>query len=122
MGEVHQLAAEVLDGKHQVSTEANKRTALALLQASAIHDGAKFAELMHPDATYWVIGKPHLFAYSGEQTREQICAYMATPSIFVGGVKSTIHTLTAEDDRVAVEAEIVGTLPDGRSIPTSITI
>ena len=85
-----------------------------MLQASAIHDGAKFAALMHPDATYWVIGKPHLFAYSGEQTREQICAYMATPSIFVGGVKSTIHTLTAEDDRVAVEAEIVGTLPDGR--------
>ncbi len=97
-----------------MSTEANKQTALALLQASAVHDGARFAELMHPDATYWVIGKPHLFAFSGEQTREQICAYMASPSIFVGGVKPTFHTLTAEDDRVAVEAEIIGTLPDGR--------
>ena len=84
------------------------------MQASAVHDGAKFDALMHPAATYWVIGKKHLFAYAGEQTREQICAYMASPSIFVGGVKTTIHTLTAEDDRVAIEAEIIGELPDGR--------
>jgi uncharacterized protein len=95
-------------------TEANKQTAIALLQASAIHDGPRFAELMHPDATYWVIGKPHLFAYSGEQSREQICAYMAMPSIFVGGVKTTFGAITSEKDRVAIEAEIAGMLPDGR--------
>ena len=94
--------------------EQNKQTALALLRASAVHDGPAFEALMHPEATYWVIGKPHLFAYSGEQTRDQICAYMASPSIFVGGVQPTFHTITAEDDRVAVEAEIIGTLPDGR--------
>jgi uncharacterized protein len=97
-----------------MSIEANKATAVALLQASAIHDGARFDDLMHPDATYWVIGKPHLFAYAGEQTRAQICAYMASPSIFVGGVRTTFGAITAEDDRVAVEASIVGTLPDGR--------
>ena len=97
-----------------MSTEANKQTALALLRASAVHDGPAFEELMHPEATYWVIGMPHLFAYSGEQTREQICAYMASPSIFVGGVRPKFHAITAEDDRVAVEAEIEGTLPDGR--------
>jgi uncharacterized protein len=97
-----------------MSLEANKATAIALLQASAIHDGARFDELMHPDATYWVIGKPHLFAYAGEQTRAQICAYMASPTIFVGGVRTTFGAITAEDDRVAVEAEIIGTLPDGR--------
>lgn len=97
-----------------MSTEANKQTALALLRASAVHDGAAFDALMHPEATYWVIGKPHLFAYAGEQTRAQICAYMATPTIFVGGVKTTFGEITAEDDRVAVEAEIIGTLPDGR--------
>jgi uncharacterized protein len=97
-----------------MSLEANKATAIALLQASAIHDGARFDELMHPDATYWVIGKPHLFAYAGEQSRAQICAYMASPTIFVGGVRTTFGAITAEDDRVAVEAEIIGTLPDGR--------
>ena len=97
-----------------MSTQANKQTALALLRASAVHDGPAFAALMHPDATYWVIGMPHLFAYAGEQTREQICAYMASLTIFVGGVRPTFHTITAEDDRVAVEAEIEGTLSDGR--------
>ena len=38
----------------------NKRMALGLLHASARHDGRKFDELLHPEATYWVIGKPHL--------------------------------------------------------------
>ena len=97
-----------------MSTESNKQTALELLRASHVHDGPKFESLMHPEATYWVIGKPHLFSYGGEQTRDQICAYMASPSIFPGGIKATFGAITAEDDRVAVEVETEGTLPDGR--------
>ncbi len=96
-----------------VSTEDNKRVARALLAASAVHDGPAFDALMHPEATYWVIGAKHLFPVSGEKTRAEICAYMASPSIFTH-VESTIHTLTAEDDRVAVETSFAGTLPDGR--------
>lgn len=96
------------------TTEENKKLALALLQASAVHDGKRFDELLHPEATYWVIGKPHLFAYGGEQSREQIVAYMSSPSIFPGGVETTFGDITAEDDRVAVEAQVKGTLPDGR--------
>jgi uncharacterized protein len=96
-----------------MSTQDNKRVARELLAASAIHDGAKFEALMHPDATYWVIGQKHLFPVSGEKTRAEICAYMATPSIFTE-VSSKIITMTAEDDRVAVESEFAGTLPDGR--------
>ncbi len=97
-----------------MSAEDNKRLARELLAASAVHDGAKFEALMHPDATYWVIGQKHLFPVSGEKTRAEICAYMATPTIFTGGVQSTIHTLTAEGDRVAVESTFVGTLGNGR--------
>lgn len=97
-----------------MSTEANKATAIALLKASGKHDGETFAALLHPEATYRVIGKPHLFPYAGEQTREQIVAYMSTPSIFVGGVETTFGDITAEDDRVAVECSIRGELPDGR--------
>lgn len=97
-----------------MSTEANKRAAVALLKASAAHDGPAFAALMHPEATYWVIGEKHLFPVSGEKSRAEICAYMATPSIFGTTGRSEIKTLTAEDDRVAVESEFTGTLPDGR--------
>ena len=97
-----------------MSIEDNKRMAVEFIQASCAHDGPKFDSLLHPDATYWVIGTPPRFAYGGEQSREQICAFMASPSIFVGGAKPTIHTLTAEDDRVAVESEVRGQMPDGR--------
>lgn len=98
-----------------MSTEDNKRTAMALLRASAVHDGPAFEALMHPDATYWTLGKPHLCKFGGEKTRAAICAYMATPSIFLnGGVDVTFGAITAEDDRVAIEAETTGTLPDGR--------
>jgi ketosteroid isomerase-like protein len=95
-------------------TEANKRTALRLLEASGKHDGAAFAALMHPEATYWTLGKPHLCDYCGEKSRAEICAYMATPSIFVGGIETTFGEVTSESDRVAVEAQTRGVLPDGR--------
>ncbi len=97
-----------------MSTEHNKQAAIALLQAAGKHDGEAFAALMHPDAVWWTLGKPHLFAYSGEKARADICAYMFTPSNFVGGVHTTFGDITAEGDRVAVEAEIRGELPDGR--------
>lgn len=97
-----------------MSTEKNKQMAIELLEASGKHDGGKFASLMHPEATYWTLGKPHLFDYCGEKSRETICAYMSTPSIFVGGVETTFGEITAEGDRVAVEAQTRGVLPDGR--------
>ena len=92
----------------------HKDKARALLQASAAHDGPAFAALMHPDAIWWTLGKPHLFDHCGEKTRDEICAYMATPSIFNGGVEVQFGALTAEDDRVAIEAHCAGVLPDGR--------
>ena len=97
-----------------MSSEQNKQTAMEFLRASAIHDAEKFASLMCDDAMYWTAGKPQLFRYSGEKTKDQICAYMATPSIFVGGVEVTFGDITAEGDRVAVEARTHGEMPDGR--------
>jgi len=97
-----------------MAIEDNKAMAIELLEASGRHDGATFDRLLHPDATYWVIGDPRLFAHGGEQTRDRIVAYMSTPSIFVGGVEYSFGAITAEEDRVAVEATTRGTLPDGR--------
>ena len=94
--------------------EANKRAAMALLQASAVHDGEAFAALLADGARYWTCGKPHLFRAAGWKSKETISAYMRTPSIFPGGVKVTFGAITAETNRVAVEAETRGTLPDGR--------
>lgn len=94
--------------------EEHKQIAMAFLRASAAHDAERFAELLCDDATYWTCGKPHLFAYAGERGKSEICRYMATPSIFVGGASVSFGAITAEDDRVAVEAETRGVTPDGR--------
>ena len=95
--------------------EENKAMAMDLIRASGAHDGKRFDELLHPEATYWVIGKPHLFGYAGEQSRAEIVAFMSSPSIFVdGGAKPTFGAITAEYDRVALEAETRGVMADGR--------
>jgi len=95
--------------------EENKRMAMDLVLASGAHDGKRFDELLHPEATYWVIGKPDLFGYAGEQSRAEIVAFMSSPSIFInGGAKPTFGAITAEDDRVALEAETRGEMADGR--------
>jgi ketosteroid isomerase-like protein len=97
-----------------VGTEENKRTAAEFLEASAAHAADRIAALMCDDATYWVCGKPRLFAAAGERSKAEFCRYMAGPSIFEGGAKLKLGELTAEGERVAVEAEIRGVTPDGR--------
>lgn len=96
-----------------MSTERNKQTAREFLDACAKHEAPRMAALMTDDATYWVQGKPRLFRHAGEKTREQILAYMSTPSIFKDGLVQTIGAITAEDDRVAVEVEVNGVAPNG---------
>jgi ketosteroid isomerase-like protein len=98
-----------------VDKDHNKEVAIDFLRASAAHDGERCAQLMCDDATYWTIGKPHLFAAAGEKSKTAICGYFSTPSIFVnGGAQISFGDITAEDDRVAIEAQTRGVLPDGR--------
>jgi ketosteroid isomerase-like protein len=97
-----------------MSIEKNKQVVREFLAASAIHDGDRIASLMSDDATYWVQGKTHLFPYAGEKSKQEICAYFRTPSIFQGGLVQTIGAVTAEDDRVAVETEVRGIAPSGK--------
>jgi ketosteroid isomerase-like protein len=98
-----------------LSSEANKETAKEFLKASAAHDADRVAALMCEDATYWTNGKPRLFAYAGERGKAEFCRYAATPSIFVGGAQVRFGEITAEGNRVAIEAATSGTTPDGRS-------
>jgi uncharacterized protein len=102
-------------GGPALDRERNKRIAMDFLKASAAHDAERLAVLLCDDATYWTCGKPRLFAYAGERSKAEICKYMATPSIFVGGASVSFGAITAEDERVAVEAQIQGVTADGRT-------
>lgn len=95
--------------------ETNKATAKKFLEVMGSHENTEWLEdTMCEDATYWTCGKPHLFDYAGERGKQDFCAWARTPSIFVGGSKVTFGQVTAEGDRVALEAQTKGTLPDGR--------
>src|SRR5262249_39066069 len=97
-----------------MTIEANKQVAIEFIKASGAHDARTVGELMTEDVVYWVQGKPHLFPYSGTKTKEEMCAYFATPSIFKDGLEQSIGAVTAEDDRVAVEVEVRGVAPNGK--------
>ena len=99
-----------------MSTEQNKATAKKFLAVMSAHeDMAWLEENMCEDATYWTCGKPHLLGSAGTRQKRGFIDWARHPSIFVdGGAKVGYGQCTAEGDRVALESQTRGTLPDGR--------
>jgi len=99
-----------------MGTEQNKQTAMKFLQVMASHENTDWLEdALCDDAAYWTCGKPHLFDYAGTRNKKDFIAWARTPSIFIdGGAKASFGAITAEGDRVAMESQTRGTLPDGR--------
>ncbi len=97
-----------------MSRQQDKALVLDFLRASIRHDATALSAMMTDDATYWVQGKSHLFPYAGEKTKEEICRYFATPSVFKDGLALRVGSMTAEDDRIAVETEVDGVAPNGK--------
>ena len=98
-----------------MSTESNKQAALRILDATAAHDAAVFAELLSDDATFWTCGKPHLFPAAGRKSKAEIVAYMETPSPYDGGGVYRVGAVIAEGDKVMVESYNSGKAFDGRT-------
>ena len=73
-------------------------------------------DLMAKSATYWIAGKPEKFALAGTKTREQIPEFFAwIATIMPGGLQVVPTGITAEGDRVAVEAESEGKTTTGKT-------
>lgn len=70
---------------------------------------------MHPDATWWVSGT--IEGISGSYTREQFGSLLrAVKDVYkAGALRITPGEMTAEGNRVAVEAESYGELKNGRT-------
>lgn len=87
-----------------MSVEANKQTALQALKAVGAGDADALGALMTPDATWWVLGKgPRDTAARPREPFLQALGGALT--VFSGPVSFTIQGITAEGDRVAVEAD-----------------
>ncbi len=92
--------------------EENKQIAREFFAALNHADSAALARLYAEDAVLWTAGS---LPFSGSFTKAQALEGMkAVLSLFPDGLKFTIKGLTAEDERVAIEAESHGRHVSGK--------
>lgn len=95
-----------------MSIEANKKLAREFVDAIARADATAIQNAFAPDGVCWTAGSMPI---SGTYTRDQIAdAARGVLGVFPEGLKFTIKSITAEDDRVAIEAESYGRHKSGR--------
>ncbi|MFT5032436.1 MAG: ketosteroid isomerase-like protein [Bermanella sp.] len=84
----------------------NKQRVLQFFEALNAADGERIAAAYAPDGTCWTSGNTLI---SGVLSRDQIVAGAAAVlDVFPQGLAFTVHAMTAEGERVAVEAESKG--------------
>jgi len=93
------------------SIEHNKKIVEQYFKAQESGDLHKGLTLLADDATWSVPGD---WEMSGTFTKAQMAKMMEGLNQFEGGLRFKHHSVTAEDDRVAVFTEVSGKLRDGR--------
>ena len=89
----------------------NKETARRFLEGMGHGFAQVIAETCAEDCRFTTMGTT---AISGERGKaEAMAAAAQVEGIFPGGMRIVIHTMTAEEDRVAVEAESFATHMSG---------
>lgn len=72
-------------------------------------------ELMADDITYWLAGKPGSNATAGSRTKAEMAAiFQRMGERLEGPLRMKVKGTVAEGDKVAVEAESLGQLRNGR--------
>jgi uncharacterized protein len=95
-----------------MSLEENKMLAQKFLLALCAGDSDTLGSLMTDDGTYWTVGS---IAVSGTMEKPALVAKVARlPSDLKNGVKMTFGDITAEDDRVCVEARSFADVAPGK--------
>ena len=91
------------------TTEANRQTILEFFRRS--QDGEDVMSLLSEDLTWWVPGN---WALSGTYSKTELANIFARVfGMLDGRPQFTIHNITAEEDRVAVDASSNGRFKDG---------
>ncbi len=99
-----------------MSIEDNKRVATEFFRRIDANDVPGALALLADDATYWIAGDKAVIPSAGEHDK----AGMSRLFHLMGkgledGLRMKVSGVTAEGDRVAVEAESVGPLKNGRT-------
>ena len=98
-----------------MSIEQNKQLAVELFARFSAGNITGVLDLMADDATWWVPGKAGHSPASGLYSKERIARLFNNMlGRLKSGLKMTVKSLIAEDDRVALEVESLGELANGR--------
>jgi len=94
------------------SLEDNKRIARHFFECLSRGDAKAVLDLYAEDATVWTAGS---LVFSGRRTKQEVAPLMeGILGAFPEGLRFTVHGMTAEGDRVAVEAESRGRHANGK--------
>ncbi|NOT60873.1 MAG: nuclear transport factor 2 family protein [Acidobacteria bacterium] len=98
-----------------MSAAANKQLACDFLERLNASDAAGALAMMTDDVTWWIAGKPDLLPVAGTYNKQQATQLLHNlVSQLPNGIKMTVKSMMAEDDRVALEVEGTGALRNGR--------
>lgn len=93
---------------------ANKKLGLAFIGHCFRCEVDCAMALLAPDATWWVLGDPDKVRVAGLRHFPQIERFLVNVrKVFPHGLEATIEGVTAEGERVAIEASSVARLGDG---------
>jgi len=88
-----------------MNIEQNKQVVITFLKELSASNVDAWTALLADDSTWWVGGKPDKFPLAGTMTKNQFVGLISKiMQIAPEGVQFTANDLTAEGDRVAVEA------------------
>ena len=98
-----------------MSIEANKKLVLSFFEKFSAGKAEAFLAQMADTATWWVAGQPDSFPLAGTKTKAQFAElFKGIGATFPKGLRVTPRALTAEGERVAVEAESYGETASGK--------
>jgi uncharacterized protein len=97
-----------------MSVESNKKIARALVESLGTDHNDDFSSLLHEEALWSVMANPASFPVTGDMNKTQFLEHLqrfrqAVPN----GLRIAVTGVTAEGNRVAVEAESSATLMNG---------
>ena len=98
-----------------MSAEANKQVVLRFFEHFSAGKTDAALAFMAERATWWVAGMPEKFVLAGTKTKAQFAELVGgIGAAMPKGLRVTPTGLTAEGDRVAVEAESYGETASGK--------
>jgi ketosteroid isomerase-like protein len=98
-----------------MSTEHNKKVASDFFTRIDANDVPGALALLADDATYWIAGDPAVAPSAGEHDKTGMSKlFHLMGKALRDGLRMTVKGMTAEGERVAVEAESLGELKNGR--------